>query len=115
MKLFLFLSLSMPLMAAQEPAFVRSFVSSNCTACHNSKVRSGNLDLTALNFAVENAATFAIWTKIHDRVRDGEMPPVKPAPFTAASRDSFLAALSTPLVPPTARVTPRKAGPPGGE
>jgi hypothetical protein len=98
MKLFLFLSLSIPVIAAQEPALVRSFISANCTACHNSKSRSGNLDLTALNFAIENAANFSAWSKIHDRVRDGEMPPVKPAPFTAASRDSFLAALSAPLV-----------------
>lgn len=87
-----------PLFAAPAPAPLRSFVSTNCAACHNSKLKSGNLDLSTLPFDIGNSANFAIWAKIHDRVRDGEMPPVKLSSMTPASRDSFLATLDTHLV-----------------
>ena len=85
-------------MLAEAPALVKSFVSANCSACHNSKAKSGNLDLTSLPFDVGNSANFAIWSKIHERVRDGEMPPVKLTTLTPASRDAFLASLATRLV-----------------
>jgi hypothetical protein len=83
---------------ALPPAAVRSFVSTNCAGCHNSKVKQGNLDLTSLPFDVGNSANFAIWSKIHDRVRDGEMPPVKLPGLTPASREAFLSSLAAPLI-----------------
>lgn len=83
---------------APIPAKLRSFVTAQCVGCHNAKLRQGKLDLTSLPFDPASAENFAIWTKVHDRVRDGEMPPVSPATLTKASRDAFVAALATPLI-----------------
>ncbi len=83
---------------AQAPAPVKSFISANCAACHNSNLKSGNLDLTSLPFNPADAANFAIWSRIHDRVRDGEMPPIKIATLTNAARTTFLNSLATPLI-----------------
>lgn len=54
---------------------VRAFLETNCFACHDSQTKKGNLDLTALELDFDDAKTFATWIKVHDRVRDGEMPP----------------------------------------
>jgi hypothetical protein len=83
---------------AQAPAPVRSFIAANCAACHNANLKSGNLDLTGLPFNIGDVTNFEVWARIHDRVRDGEMPPIKPVSFTAAARDLFLTSLATPLV-----------------
>ncbi len=88
---------AVPALAAPAPATVHSFVAAQCAGCHNAKLKSGNLDLGSLPFNPANANNFAIWVKIHDRVRDGEMPPFKPASLTKASRDAFLASLAAPL------------------
>src|ERR1700722_4379581 len=98
MKYLLFLFFTTPVLLAQALALVKSFVFVNCTALHNTKAKSGNLDLTSLLFDAGNSANFAIWSKIHDRVRDGEMPPVKIATLTPASRDAFLGSLASRLV-----------------
>ncbi len=83
---------------AQAPLPVRTFITANCAPCHNTNLKSGNLDLTTLPFDVANPANFAIWARIHDRVRDGEMPPTKPSAITPAAREAFVKALDTPLV-----------------
>jgi hypothetical protein len=92
------LLLSSSSLVAQPPATVRSFITMNCSPCHNAKLKSGNLDLSSLPFSITDSANFAIWSKIHDRVRDGEMPPVKTPSLTPASRDAFLGSLSARLV-----------------
>ncbi len=82
---------------AQQPATVKAFVTANCAPCHNSNFKQSNLDLTTLPFTPGDPANFARWARIHDRVRDGEMPPVKSAALTPASKAAFLKALETPL------------------
>ena len=85
-------------LAAQTPPPVRAFLAAHCSACHNATARQGNLDLTSLPFRPADKTNFAVWTKVHDRVRDGEMPPVKSTALTTAKRDAFLTALATPLI-----------------
>ncbi len=92
------LALALPVIAAPEPPTVRAFITKNCVGCHNANLQSGKLDLSALPFEPANADNFARWTKIHDRVRDGEMPPKAPASLTKAAREGFLGALATPLI-----------------
>jgi hypothetical protein len=94
----LFLVVMAPLLLAQPPAAVRSFISTNCAPCHNSKVKQSNLDLTTLPFNTADPANFARWARIHDRVRDGEMPPIKTASLTPAVRAAFLNSLAAPLI-----------------
>lgn len=77
---------------------VQAFLAAHCTACHNTTAKKGNLDLTALKFDLEDAKTFSVWVKVHDRVHDREMPPkAMPQPDEAA-RSAFLKALSGPMI-----------------
>src|SRR6185436_2397297 len=57
--------------AAIDQAFVRDY----CTSCHNGVSKKGRLDLASLTFEAKDPANLAIWIKVHDRVRAGEMPP----------------------------------------
>ena len=76
----------------------RAFLEAHCYACHNSQAKKGNLDLTTLQQDFADAQTFATWVKVHDRVRDGEMPPkAAPQPGTA-ERAAFLKSLAQPMI-----------------
>lgn len=91
-----------PLADANTPkagAFsTQAFLEASCFACHNATTKKGNLDLTTLKPDFADAATFAVWVKVHDRVYDGEMPP-KAAPQPAdAERKAFLKSLAPPLI-----------------
>lgn len=80
------------------PSAVQDFLKAQCVSCHNGQTKQGNLDLTSLPFNTSDSHTFATWVKIHDRVRDGEMPP-KGMPRPAAdAQASFLKTLANPLI-----------------
>src|SRR5581483_10471946 len=81
------------------PVSVRDFLAANCFGCHNGRTKKGNLDLTALSFDPEDAKTFAVWVRVYDRVRDGEMPPKAAEQPDAATRAAFLKALAGPMIP----------------
>jgi hypothetical protein len=75
-----------------------AFLKKTCQPCHGPATKSGGLDLTALGFDLKSPQVFAEWVKVHDRVRDGEMPPKGvPRPDTTASH-TFLESLATPLI-----------------
>jgi hypothetical protein len=83
--------LASPISAA-PPA---KFLEAHCSACHDAATKKGDLDLTALKFNEENAAT---WIKVHDRIASGEMPPKnKPRP-PAADTTAALKSLHDDLV-----------------
>ena len=75
----------------------RAFLEKNCFECHDVDAPKGGLDLTGLKFDTHDTKLFAEWVKVHDRVRDGEMPPKKKAQPPAADVSAFLKALSEPL------------------
>ncbi|MCA9248527.1 MAG: DUF1592 domain-containing protein [Planctomycetales bacterium] len=52
-----------------------SFFEAHCFDCHNSETRESGLNLTALGEDPADAETFALWVKVHDRLKSGEMPP----------------------------------------
>jgi hypothetical protein len=81
--------------AARE---VRAFLQTHCYACHDGATKKGNLDLTALQFEPDDAGTFAAWVKVHDRVRDAEMPPKNAPQPEKAERAAFLKSLAQPLI-----------------
>ena len=70
----------------------------HCYDCHDKDTKKGDLDLTALKFDLADKQEFAQWVKVHDRVRDGEMPPKKKPQPEATQRGNFLTGLATPLV-----------------
>jgi mono/diheme cytochrome c family protein len=84
--------------AAPTAVAARAFLETNCFGCHNTKAKKGNLDLSSLKFDLEDAGTFAVWVKLHDRVRDGEMPPKgMPQPDDDA-RAAFLKSITPPMI-----------------
>ena len=64
---------------AAPPVFpeAKSFIEKHCADCHDDVTREAGLDLTALPFDAEDKANLALWIKVHDRVKAGEMPPKK--------------------------------------
>lgn len=80
------------------PKTTADFFSTHCLDCHDTETKKGNLDLSALPFDLSNRKTFEQWVKIHDRVRDGEMPPKKKTQPESMERDAFLKDLTDPMM-----------------
>jgi uncharacterized protein DUF1592/uncharacterized protein DUF1588/uncharacterized protein DUF1587/uncharacterized protein DUF1585/uncharacterized protein DUF1595/cytochrome c len=76
----------------------REFLEANCFACHDSKAKKGNLDLSTLKLEPGDAGNYALWVKVHDRVRDREMPPKQMPQPDDESRASFLKQIAQPLI-----------------
>lgn len=76
---------------------IHAFVSNRCFDCHGQDVQKGGLDLSAMKFDLNDAREFAVWVKVHDKVRDGEMPPPSseqpPPPERAAFKNNLAKAL----------------------
>jgi hypothetical protein len=73
---------------------LKPFFAAHCLDCHDAETKRGGLDLTALSYDLSKADVMRVWVRIHDRVRDGEMPPPKKKQPTAAEKSPFLAALA---------------------
>ena len=73
------------------------FLESHCVDCHAGESAEAGLDLTAAGTDLRDAATAALWERVHDRVRDGEMPPAEMPRPAGAETAAFLAGLSEPL------------------
>lgn len=61
--------------AQEPPASAALQLKQVCFECHNLETTEGGLDLTALTFDLSDRAIRDRWTRIHDRIRNGEMPP----------------------------------------
>ncbi len=77
---------------------VQQFLATNCVACHDSRTKKGNLDLTTLKFDFTDEKAFATWVKVHDRVQAGEMPPKSMPQPEATARAGFLKAIAEPMI-----------------
>jgi hypothetical protein len=96
-------------------ATVQPFVSKNCFACHNAKVRTAGLDLQTRRAADVSGKDRALWEKVADKVRENAMPP-KGLPRPAEpQRKAFLSWLNgvfaradAALPPDPGRVTARR-------
>ena len=76
--------------SVELPASVRGFFDLNCYECHNEVDKKGELDLEALSFDPSNHSILDLWAFVHDRVRDGEMPPPEDSLVEPEERSSFL-------------------------
>ncbi|HUG91769.1 MAG TPA: DUF1592 domain-containing protein [Planctomycetaceae bacterium] len=70
---------------------VRAFLSAHCYDCHQGADAEAGLDLAALSADLSDAATGKRWVRIHDRVRDGEMPPPDAAELDGRQIAGFVA------------------------
>ena len=85
---------SAALLRAEPPAGLATFLENRCVQCHDAETKKGGLDLDALHFHLQEPQEFAAWVKVHDRVRDHEMPPKKKPQPAAAETDAFLKTLA---------------------
>jgi hypothetical protein len=71
-----------------------AFVGEHCSSCNDDVNRKGRLELTGLAFDPSDASNLAVWVKVHDRVKAGEMPPGdRPRP-DAARKKAFVDGLA---------------------
>jgi mono/diheme cytochrome c family protein len=95
--LLLSIAAAAPAVAADGPAVPREFLAASCLGCHDAASKKGGLDLDAMALEPADPASRAAWVRIHDRVRDGEMPPKDAEPPDAGERRAFLEALANEL------------------
>ena len=76
------------------PREVKSFVETNCTACHHGANAPAGIDLTSIGFGVDNAHTLNLWVRAHDAVRENKMPPPGAPLVKENDRQAFLRSLS---------------------
>ena len=74
------------------------FFSQFCTDCHGETTQEATLNLTALSTDYTHPDGFRRWTKVHDRIASGEMPPKNAEQPDAAARAAILKTLSMSLV-----------------
>lgn len=78
-------------------AQVAPFLEKHCVECHDGEVKKGGLDLTTLKSDLSDRRAFEVWTKVHDRVASGEMPPKKKARPEAGQQSAYLGGLAASL------------------
>jgi hypothetical protein len=88
---------ALPASGAELFKEARTFIQDNCSDCHDATTKEAGMDLTAMKFEPEDPANFAIWAKVHDRVKAGEMPPAKQPRPVPAQLTTFVNGLSAAL------------------
>lgn len=83
--------------AAAPPEPLRPFLEQHCYECHDAEMKKGGLDLEALSADLREPGALARWTRLHDVVASGEMPPKKKAPPPAEQRTAFTGLLAQSL------------------
>ena len=83
--------------ATPVPPSARTFIDKNCTGCHRPSNPPAGIDLTTLEFNLDDVDTFGRWVRIHDAVRVGKMPPAAKN-LSPADREAFLAAIAEPMM-----------------
>ncbi len=79
---------------AQETGFFRT---AGCVDCHSGTESKGALNLTTLLWNPDEPGNVERWEKLHDRVQQGEMPPVDSIRPDPAAMSGFLKSVATPL------------------
>lgn len=92
-----FLLCSMASLASAIPPAIQPFLDQHCIDCHDSDVKKGGLDLSALTTTPTTPATLKKWVRIFDRVAAHEMPPPKKPQPSTSELQAFATALSTDL------------------
>jgi hypothetical protein len=98
--LIAFLTAPTSLLAQEDtrPPLTVQFIKNHCADCHDDTTRKGGLNLMDLGYRPDDSANLATWVRVHDRVKAGEMPPLKkprPDPVELASFVRSMAATLT--------------------
>lgn len=81
---------------AFEPA-IRPLIEAHCIDCHGPDVQKADLRLDDLKAALNGPDAVPLWTKIHDKIAKGEMPPKDEAQPPAEMRATATKALHAAL------------------
>ncbi|WP_238381233.1 DUF1592 domain-containing protein [Mariniblastus fucicola] len=76
---------------APAPESVRTFLEENCLDCHQGSSAEAGFDIDALSDQLDHKNSHK-WSRVFDRVRDREMPPVDYNELDASDRKEFLKA-----------------------
>ncbi len=76
---------------------IQRFVRTHCVDCHEGQQAEAQRDLARMSIQLDDAANFATWERIFDRVRLGEMPPRDADQPTKQRRREFMSVLSDQL------------------
>ena len=111
----MFIAAAMCLPLAAEPPEVFAFVQKSCVGCHNASVKSGDVDLKAMQTAKTFDQDREIWEKVVDKLKTGQMPPAGvPRPPEATTKsvthwiETEFARLDSMVKPDAGRVTARR-------
>src|SRR5262249_27833631 len=61
-------------------AQIRPFLDAHCVDCHGPEVHKAGLRLDKLKPELADAKAAELWTKVHDKIAQGQMPPAKRRP-----------------------------------
>ena len=82
-----------------DPGAITAFLDQHCTVCHDDTKAEGELNLLDLAFAPNDPSNRGKWTRLHDRVARGEMPPPeKKHELSPDARADFVALLGGAMV-----------------
>ncbi len=98
-RLFVFVSLAWTstLAAAEAPSSAATFVRAHCLDCHTGDEAEGRLDLSTFPWSPDDRENQTRWVAIHDRVRNGEMPPAEAEQPADEERAAMLESLAVSL------------------
>jgi hypothetical protein len=81
----------------QAPAIALDFIDKYCAGCHDDADGESRLDLTTLTYNPADPANFSVWVRVHDRVKNGEMPPKKKARPDPTDLEKFVKTMESTL------------------
>jgi len=85
-----------PSQPVASPDAIRSVLTTYCVACHNARLKSGELALDSID-TVDLLSNAETWEKVIRKFRVNAMPPTGRRRPDAAGHDAFLAAIETTL------------------
>lgn len=75
--------------AQESHTSLRTVLTNRCGSCHADGEKHGGFELSTLRDDLKDAAAFAKWERVYDRVLSGEMPPADAEPLTKAESAQF--------------------------
>jgi mono/diheme cytochrome c family protein len=94
---FLAAPASLPAQEGMRPSLTAQFIEKHCADCHDDTTRKAGLNLLDLDYRPGDGANLAIWVRVHDRVKAGEMPPMKKPRPDPAELASFVRSMAATL------------------
>lgn len=84
--------------AAGLPADVGTLLNSYCVVCHDDVTKAGAFSLKSLSTDFSQHHAMRRWVQVHDRLKQGKMPPADAEQPTAAERQRLVGWLRTELI-----------------